>query len=139
VSLGPVMPLIEILNDLQAARIVHAARNLVEPGAQAIGNAVDHPHAGFSGALDRIGPAVRSDSAHVEDAADRSGTHYGAVLLAVLAISPGGHRATAALAVGEQGGGQLANPLHIQAAERAAARVGDVASIGADLADGVIP
>ncbi len=51
--------------------------------------------------------------------------HRGGVFLAVLAVRPGRHEAVACLAIGKQGGREIADGLHVEVAERAAAGVGE--------------
>ena len=63
----------------------------------------------------------------------------GAVFLAVLAVGPRRAEAAARLAVGKQRGRQLADGLHVEIAERAAAGVGDEARVGIDLRIFVVP
>ena len=77
--------------------------------------------------------------AHAEYARDALPAHGRAILLGVFAIGPGSHEPVPALAVGKQRGRKLADGLHIQLAERAAAGVGYVASAGVDGSDLFVP
>ncbi len=133
------MPVVDVFHRLEPAPVVERAAELGEPRAQAVGDAVGHPDANLLRALHRILPAVGLLHSHAENAPDGLAAEGGAVLLAVLAVGPGGHQAAAGLAVGKQRGRQLADGLHVQVAERAAAGVGDVARRGIDLADLGIP
>jgi len=60
-------------------------------------------------------------------------------ILAVLAVCPRRHQAGATLAVGKKCVSQFSDGLHVELAQRAAACVGDIACIGVDVLDSVIP
>ena len=139
VVLVAVMPAVQVFDDRQPAAVVERAGELGEPRADAVGDAVERPEADFGAVLHRVLPAVRLFDAHAEDAADGLVAHGGTVLLGVFAVGPGSHQAAARLAVGEEDGGELADGLHVEVAEGAAAAVGDVAGGRIDLADLGVP
>src|SRR5258708_38923750 len=60
-----VMPLIQVLNHLETALIVHRSGHHVEPRTQSVGDAVENPETSFGGALYRVPPPVRDDNSTI--------------------------------------------------------------------------
>ena len=133
------MPPVQILHHRQPALVMQRARELREPRPRSLRDPVDRPQPHLRPALHRVLPAIRLLHPHAEDPADRLPPHRRAVLLAVLPVSPHRRQPAARLAVGEQNRRQLADRLHVQIGQRAAAGVGDVASRRIDLANLRVP
>src|SRR5207244_11437171 len=70
---------------------------------------------------------------------DRFAAHGGAKFLPVFAIRPWRSQAAAGLAVGDEGGRQFADFLHVERTGRAAAGVRDDAGVRIDFADFAVP
>ena len=139
VALVAPVPVVDVLDHRQPALVVQVARELGEPRAQPVGDPVGDPDADLRRGLDRILPAIRLLDPHTEDPHDGLAAQRRPVLFAVLAVGPGRGEPAPRLAVGEQRGRQLADGLHVQVAQGAAAGVGDVARRRVDFADFGIP
>ena len=70
VALGPLMPLVELLDDPEPAAVAEHAGELREPGSQPVRDPVREPDANLRLGLHRVLPAVRLLHAHAEDAPD---------------------------------------------------------------------
>ena len=77
--------------------------------------------------------------ADAEHASDGFVAHRGAVFLAILAVGPRSHEAPTALAVGDHGGREIVDGLHIQIAERSTAGIRDIACAGIDGPNLLVP
>ncbi len=118
---------------------MEGAGELREPGPHAVGDAVRGPEADLVRALHGVLPAVGLLDPDAEDADHGLAAHRGAVLLRVLAVGPGRHEPASRLTIGDQHRRQLADPLHVEAADGAAAGVGNETGVGVDLAQIRVP
>src|SRR5207247_11316972 len=130
---------IDLLHHLQPSLVVKSPRELCEPGAQVVGDAVRYPDSNLRIALDRILPAIWLFDSNAEDTDDGLSSQSGAILLAVFPIGPGDGKAPARLAVGKQRFREVADGLHVERTQGAPSRVGDERSRRVDLADFPVP
>jgi hypothetical protein len=139
VALGPVAPRVDLLDRLQPAGVVEGAGELREPGPHAVGQEVGDPEADLVPVLHRVLPSIGLFDSDAEEARDGLAAQRGTVLLGVHPDGPGGHEAAARLAIGRHHRREVADPLHVQAARGSAARVGNDAGVGVDLAHLRVP
>src|SRR5580658_5655109 len=82
---------------------------------------------------------MRVVDAHATNAGDGFTAESRSVFLAVFSVAPRRHDAAAALTISKQSECELADGLHVEIAEGAAAGVSDVTGVGIDGADFLIP
>ena len=104
IALPFVVPDVQIFNDLQAALVMHLARDHVEPRTETIGNAVLHPEPRLRRALRRVQPPIRRNNSDVEDSSDRLVSQRSPILLGILSVGPDRHLARSALPIRKQVG-----------------------------------
>src|SRR6185295_6730927 len=134
-----VMPGVELFHHRQPAAIDRLRIELGEPGPQSLRDSIGHPETNFIAALYGVLPPLRFLDPDTKDAAHRFAAHGGAELLAVFPVGPWRHNASPGLAVGEQSRSPLADGLHVQLTQCAAAGIRDEGGMRIYGPDLVIP